>query len=270
MHLDHIFCMIAPNGPEIAALEAAGLHVTYRRIHHGQGTANACFVFDNAFLELLWVTSEADARSPAIARTGLWERSNWRTTHACPFGIAWRGQTNSIDTWAFAPPYLPSGVSIPVAIAGDDFRQPMMFQSPGKTPPTQWPQERQGNLQRAGGWTEMRPVELVLPSGIAASPTLHQLASGMSPIMKVTSGHQYGLRLRLYRPNGAAQVLELPQMTFGRLLSELRLAKSRRTTVFKLSAPTRSSAADVHCSMAASAPTRAFSGCRQPKPEAET
>ena len=211
MQLDHVFCFVSPGGVEIAAMEALGLRVSYQRAHPGQGTANACFVFENAFIELLWITAEVEARSSLIARTRLWERSLWRKTNFSPFGIAWRGEAPRIDTWPFAPAYLPLGVTIPVASDGDDPRQPMMFQSPGRAAPTEWPTERHGGFQHSAGWTRIHVSELMLPMGVTASPALQELASGLNFVVKATNGPLHGLRLNLERPDGSTQPLDLPQ-----------------------------------------------------------
>jgi hypothetical protein len=51
---DHVFiCCENPQAAE-RVLTDFGLQFGRRRIHHGQGTANACAFFDNAYLELLW------------------------------------------------------------------------------------------------------------------------------------------------------------------------------------------------------------------------
>ncbi|MCZ8195699.1 MAG: VOC family protein, partial [Aquidulcibacter sp.] len=110
MQLDHVFIFVDQKASAILDLVSKGLAVSYRRDHVGQGTANACFVFDNAFLELLYLTSETDARLAPIERTKLWERSQWQAMHTCPYGIAWRGDDIGIATWPFMPPYLPQGV----------------------------------------------------------------------------------------------------------------------------------------------------------------
>jgi Glyoxalase-like domain len=167
LELDHIFCFIAPDGPEIDLLKDLGLHETYRRNHVGQGTANVCFAFENAFLELLWITDPLDAASSAIEQTGLLTRGQWRTKGSCPFGIAWRNGGKSIPIWAFAPPYLPAGVTIGVATDGDDAYQPMMFTFPGSTPPTDWESKRHKGFQRRGGYTVIEAVELSLPQSVA-------------------------------------------------------------------------------------------------------
>lgn len=58
MELDHFFVFTPLCGGSLRArLAALGLTETYQRVHPGQATANVCFVFDDAYLELLWLTS---------------------------------------------------------------------------------------------------------------------------------------------------------------------------------------------------------------------
>lgn len=173
MELDHLFVFV--DGPSEAeeALTLLGLDETYRRVHPGQGTANVCCAFDDAYLELLWLTSPDEARSPRTARTRLFERAGWRETGCCPFGIAWRGSTDPLlDVWAYAPLYLPEGMTIEVAVDSDDPMQPMLFASPGKDPPAAWPPERRGRLQRGRGRSTLGAVTLRLPETCAPAPAL--------------------------------------------------------------------------------------------------
>ena len=88
MELDHVFVMVDGEGPESERMRALGLVETYRRSHPGQGTQNICYAFENIFLELLWIADADEARSLAIARTRLFERSRWRSEAACRFGVA--------------------------------------------------------------------------------------------------------------------------------------------------------------------------------------
>ena len=88
--IDHVFMLVEANGPEMDGMASLGLIETYRRPHPGQGTQNVCYCFDNLYLELIWVDDEEAVRSNGIQRTGLYERSLWRTKGTCPFGIAWR------------------------------------------------------------------------------------------------------------------------------------------------------------------------------------
>jgi hypothetical protein len=210
LELDHIFIFIEPNGPEIGQLKALGLQETYRREHPGQGTANVCFAFENAFLELLWITDPIEAASAAITRTGLLARSQWRTDGTCPFGIAWRGGGEAIPTWSFEPPYLPAGVSIPVAIDGDDPYQPMMFTFPGTVPPVDWVPERHGGFQHTGGFTVIEGLDLCVMDSVAPSPALLALAADMKPPLKLRMGSQYSFHLTLGRLDGTSVELSLP------------------------------------------------------------
>lgn len=166
MEIDHIFMFMDPEGPELAALQQLGLRETYRRQHPGQGTSNACFAFDNLYIELLWMADEAEIRSPVVQRTRLWERSQWRTLGTCPFGLAFRGDLTAlgVSTWTYRPPYLegvlPPDAGIAVATDSDDPMQPMLFAFPGSAAPRHWSTSRQSQLQHAAGWGDVGAVSL--------------------------------------------------------------------------------------------------------------
>jgi hypothetical protein len=202
MELDHAFVFIDPRSTVIADLEAKGLSVSYRRDHIGQGTANACFIFDNAFLELLWLTDEAEVRSPAISRTKLWERSQWQTLGTCPYGLALRGNVPTIETWPFCPPYLPDGIHIPVANDSDDPRLPMMFTFPGSTAPRDWPAERRAFTPHPGGWNQISGLEITLPIEMEYSRTLATLCDHLDPSLSVIRGERYSLKVELSGVDG--------------------------------------------------------------------
>lgn len=175
MKLDHLFVFTEPGGGALLRhLTSVGLVESYRRVHPGQGTANVCICFDNAYLELLWVTDEAEASSSAIARTGLLERSRWRTAGTCAFGVAVREGDLPFETWAYRPPYLPDGESIPVAVESDDHRLPLVFRSPGTRGPAQWTGARARPLQHAAGFSTMSVVLRPLDD-IAEAPVLQAL-----------------------------------------------------------------------------------------------
>ena len=62
-------------------------------------------------------------------------------------------------TWPFAPPYLPPGTTIPVALASEDPRQPFVFRSPGSARPDAWTDGRAGTRQRDAGLAEIAGVQ---------------------------------------------------------------------------------------------------------------
>lgn len=214
LELDHLFVFVEADGPEPALLEAIGLRESYRRRHPGQGTSNTCYCFDNAFLELLWLVDEDEARSPAVARTQLAERARWRHSGGSPFGIALRTAdattTLSFSTWRYAAPYLPPDKAIPVAELSDDLAQPFVFQSPGAVRPDLLSGERLGERQSASGLRGISSVALLFPEGQTPAPDLQRLGelewltigrSGDAPQVVLTLARDKGAPLRLRLPD---------------------------------------------------------------------
>jgi hypothetical protein len=222
MTLDHVFVFADDPERTIAQLRAEGLTETYRRVHTGQGTANACFCFENAYLEILWVTDAAACGSPPIARTRLLERSRASTHGTCPIGIAWREDASALENvgahagasakvdaqagaraaaraevpvWQYAPPYLPPGVTIPVAVESDDPNGPMLFQSPGTAAPATWPEARRGTLQRTAGMSAIERVIVRVPTRGTVGPALRALAPSLSLTLQAAETEGWGITL---------------------------------------------------------------------------
>ena len=121
---DHLVVMCDVGAPQAVALTSLGLVEGSANVHHGQGSANRRFFFMNAYLELLWVYDLSASRQEPAYRTRVWERWMRRGEGACPFGIALRPDDPSdaeepppFPTWAYHAPYLPSQVSIGIALA---------------------------------------------------------------------------------------------------------------------------------------------------------
>jgi hypothetical protein len=70
VELDHFFICTAAGAPEAERLIELGLTEGAPNTHPGQGTACRRFFFENAFLELVWVTDAAEAQSPAARGCG--------------------------------------------------------------------------------------------------------------------------------------------------------------------------------------------------------
>ena len=122
--LDHLVLICDPGAPQADALTALGLIEGSANVHHGQGTANRRFFFENAYIELLWVDDLDESRQEPSFRTRLWERWMRRHDGACPFGIALRPSDPAdaeepppFPTWAYHAPYLPAPVAIGIALA---------------------------------------------------------------------------------------------------------------------------------------------------------
>lgn len=154
LELDHVFLCTSDRTASLEALVAAGLSPGPRRVHHGQGTANDCFYFENAYLELLRMHDEVEIRSPAVKPLCLWERIHWRQTGACPFGVAFRPldgfELANLETWPYVAAYLPPGQSIPILSPRDAASQPLLFLSMHPLPPTSYGDARSAHLFHRG------------------------------------------------------------------------------------------------------------------------
>jgi len=107
LELDHVYAFCDPALAEVPILQQQGLTVGNGRSHPGQGTANRCLMLEENYFELIYLTSEEEARQNVLR---LDRRAKWRTTGASPFGIAFRGQLLAEDRpqfWAYHPPYTP-------------------------------------------------------------------------------------------------------------------------------------------------------------------
>lgn len=208
--LCHVFVFVSPGAPEAQALRDIGMVESFQRRHPGQGTANSCWCFDNAYLELLWVEDADELASPQIRRTALAERSDWHRTGAAPFGIGLRG-TMRFPTFDFRAPYLPEGTVIPVALASGDARQPFLFRSPGEGRPDQWTDGSAGERQHAAGLSEI--VGLSMELSAAPSEALRRLErDGLLSLGRAVAPR---LELTLSRKDGGPpRRLSLPDFTW--------------------------------------------------------
>lgn len=168
LELDHVFVFVpaedgAPDPAVVESLDALGLKPSYSRRHAGQGTANLCYCFDNAYLELLFVVDAAELARPDVARNGFTRRA-FATEGASPFGIALRGGPVPGETWPYRIEAFPPGLSIPVSVESDDPRLPFLFGSPGTMPPTAWTDGRAGERQTAAGFSKLSVDRITIPS----------------------------------------------------------------------------------------------------------
>ena len=209
VELDHVFVCAAVGAPEADALVAAGLTEGASNVHPGQGTACRRFFFRNAYLELLWVHSEAEARSPATAPTRLWQR--WRARadgRTCPFGVCLRapqGEPPPFPSWSYRPQYLPAGMAIPVATNVDAPHEPMLFVVPSAQRPDAAPAERTQPLAHANGLRELTRVSL---AGAFEAPSEPLAAVARAGLVELRAAMEPGLVLG-FDGEQAGKVLDL-------------------------------------------------------------
>jgi Glyoxalase-like domain len=155
--LDHLFLFVPSELCAREMMATAGLRVSYARVHKGQGTRNLCASLDDIFLELLWldgsdISTESDKIT--LAARGRGEGS--------PIGVSWRGECE-LDCVEYAAPFLPAGVTIPVARASLDPELPFVFRTPGGTRPINRTDGLVGNRQ-SPELTVLGHCEILVPN----------------------------------------------------------------------------------------------------------
>lgn len=195
--LDHVFVCTNSGGPEATQLIALGLTEGPSGVHQGQGTANRCFLFHNAYLELIWVHDEADARSLLTERTRLFERWKGRADGTCPFGICLRPARSSrvsgppFAGWGYLPRYVPPSRPIHVGANCDRLAEPMLFFIESASRPDSWP--RQPPLQHRLGVREVTRLSWTHPADASLSPELQAVVD--AGCLSVESGHTHALKI---------------------------------------------------------------------------
>lgn len=198
LELDHVFVCVQPQAPEAKVFKTFGLVGGKSRIHHGQGTANHCFFFQNAYIELLWLHDNQEIQSPNVRPLGLWERCNWRQTQACPFGISWRLATPDLKnlpfpTWDYYAPYLPPGASIPIVTKEDNLWEPLVFISRFAQKPSNYLLERQHSLTDHLQLRQITGLRIILPNNQSLSEELTMVID--LGLLEFSRGQDYHLEI---------------------------------------------------------------------------
>jgi hypothetical protein len=94
LELDHVFCFVSDPDGAARRLEDDGWMLDAGQAHRGQGTRNRRLLWPRQYLELLWLTNAAEARTNPLR---LDRRAAWTTTGACPFGLGFRGRVEQAD-----------------------------------------------------------------------------------------------------------------------------------------------------------------------------
>jgi hypothetical protein len=195
--LDHVFVCANLDAPEAAQLVALGLTQGPSGVHQGQGTANRCFLFHNAYLELIWVHDEAQARSPLTERLRLFERWMGRAYGTCPFGICLRPARLSrvsdppFAGWDYVPQYVQPSRPIHVGANGDRLDEPMLFIIESASRPDSRP--GQFPLQHRLGVREVTRLSWTRPTNSMLSPELQTVVD--AGCLRVESGGAHALEI---------------------------------------------------------------------------
>lgn len=164
-NLDHIFCFCEPNlADEVKAVNKIGLTLHPGNKHPGQGTANRAVIFEENYLEFIFLESLADAKNNPLK---LHKRADWRNTGSSQFGICLRGNISKdeIDQfWEYNPPYWPSGVIYIHKSNEDAPEQPLIFVIPSSSRPADKPNINSVHLTHETASKAIKKIEIVGPN----------------------------------------------------------------------------------------------------------
>lgn len=138
MLIDHIFISSRNLGMEADLLLSAGFLEGSNRIHHGQGTRNRKFYFENFFLEIIWENDPWELESDLIRNTGLTDRVRFEASGVSRFGLGLvnSDQTDSvfIDCEYYQPIYFPEGMQFEILSNQENPALPWTFRGSFKGP----------------------------------------------------------------------------------------------------------------------------------------
>jgi Glyoxalase-like domain len=170
LEIDHIFCMVPDDGPWRAALTNAGFLLDGGTVHGDQGTRNQRVAFAQRYLELVWLSSRADATANPL-RFDV--RADWRTTGASPFGIGLRGSLGAEERAQFWPYEVPNSGGFQILVHQDNTthpERPFLFVIEVEGPALERMRDRISGAGSARTWSE------VYLAGSSLSPLMHAVA----------------------------------------------------------------------------------------------
>ena len=195
--IDHVFVCASAGAPQATQIEALGLTHGPAGVHQGQGSANRCFVFHNAYLELIWIHNSAEAHSPLTRTIRLFERWKGRADGSCPFGICLRPTRPSRASgppfagWDYLPHYVPPSRPIHVGGNCELLAEPMLFYIASAARPDSWPGHPP--MQHRLGVREVTRLSWTRPTDAPLSPELQAVVD--SGYLGVESGRTHALTI---------------------------------------------------------------------------
>jgi len=221
--IDHVFYIANDSArAEAAAMARIGLEESCRRTHAGLGTSNIFFCFDNAFLEIIWVDDESEAKvssgGDAILARDRLLRDKTAALTVMPFGIGMRTETPDgplpFETVEYPVP-LASGMknSRRVARSATDTSQPYLFRAQRNRPPSEWTDGLAGRRQRRLGYAEIVDWQFIFPAGVTPGPDILRLRD--LGALTIAAGQRPGLSVGISRADGGpVRRLHIPGFQF--------------------------------------------------------
>ncbi len=145
LEFDHVFVCAPRTADDAVILENAGLRCGMNQIHAGQGTANANFYFDNAYLG-------CDGRSRALVHSvsPCGHRAGARLPE-CLLGNT--------------PRHFAAGDGIRIVTRGESDKEPLVFFSLASVAPVDYPPEQRVPLLQKGKRRRLKNVHIQTTTG---------------------------------------------------------------------------------------------------------
>jgi len=199
VELDHVYIWVQPGAPEVATLRDLGFHVDTTPTHHtGNGTSSKSVLFENGYLELLYLDSTVtDSALTSAERSSNGDRARWRQSGANPFGLGLRRRAGTADSLPFpsVPLYqswMKPGTELRQITTLDQRDEPDVFVVPRDMALPAWIDEVRADdqmrqlLQHPLGTLELTSVQLHLVAPERLGPGVRALAK--ANVVEVAGG----------------------------------------------------------------------------------
>ena len=207
VEVDHVFLVTGPGAPEVAALRAAGLRIGERPTRHvGDGTASVGAIFQNAYLELVYLDSTvSDSALSSAERAQNARLFGWRESGVSPVGVGLRRRSGAPDALPFPSeaverkPWMPPGPEVRRVTSSADSVAPRVFVVPREMAMTGWDAEAVADsafvalLQHPLGVRRVTGVRVVVARPEGNPPSLQRLHR--AGVLQVEPGPSHLLEL---------------------------------------------------------------------------
>jgi hypothetical protein len=221
VEFDHVYIVVPAEAlsSHIQALCAAGFVVSRDTSRHeGQGTASVSVLFENAYLELLWVDRNVSVEAAQQEEFAFFERAtDWLSNGTSPFGIGLRrtgeaGTELGVPVRHYSTTWMRPGTSIELLRGAEEHTASDLFVVPFYMAASSWAPQL---VQRHPEWfahpSGARRITRVIVHGSAdqqpkslrtLEPEGVEFVAGETPLLKIefdggVRGYTVDLRPRL-------------------------------------------------------------------------
>ncbi len=200
--IDHLFFFSEGFAPELAYAQQHGFNRwPFTTTHTGDGTTGAYIIFDNFYLEFLWLDNSDEASAVAEEKRSDFNlRNAWRDDpNTSPFGIGMKDyneeKPSPFETRQYTAAWLEES-SLAVTDGAENYDEPWSFLTPFKD--TSEPRDSirgrsAEHLNHPNGARVLTGVTLTLPNGQRPSQTLQTMEN--EGVVEIAYGAAHAVEL---------------------------------------------------------------------------